>query len=184
REYRTGLHISSYILAHVIYELALCAMEALLVILIICIRNHSHLPDSGLVFPMVIDFYLSILLILFASDMIALLISCIVRSENTAMTVMPFVLIIQLVMAGTIFSLDGLTELISYLTVSKWGMNALCAIANTNTALSLVYRYQGDGNSNPSAGNLLCIWILLLVFAAIYIFISILALKRVDKDKR
>ena len=53
REHRTGLHISSYIGAHVIFEALLCAVEALIVLAVVLIKNSEHLPESGLVFPMV-----------------------------------------------------------------------------------------------------------------------------------
>ena len=41
REYRTGLHISSYILAHMIFDFALCAVEGIILtaVLDILLRN-------------------------------------------------------------------------------------------------------------------------------------------------
>ena len=113
REHRTGLRLPSYVMAHVLYELALCAIEAVIVLTIVFLRNADHLPDSGIIGPRVVDMYISFLLIIFASDLIAMLVSCIVKNENEAMTVMPFVLIVQLVMSGAVFELSGVTELIS-----------------------------------------------------------------------
>ena len=180
REYRTGLRISSYILAHVIYEAFLCAVEALIVELFVIFRNLSHLPPKGLVFPMVIDMYLTIFLITFASDMIALLVSCIVRSENTAMTIMPFVLVVQLVMSGFIFELKGVSEYISYLTTSRWGVDAFMALARTNSDVDLQALWSGADN----AGSLPVNWLILTGFSALYIILAILFLRRVDRDQR
>lgn len=184
REYRTGLHISSYILAHVIFEAFLCAVESVIVLLIMCLRNISHLPASGLVGPLLTDMYFTIFLVVFGADMIAILISSIVRNENTAMTVMPFVLIIQLVMSGTVFHLEGLTEMISYFTLSKWGLDGICAIANTTRSVNNGYLFSGLESCDPKASTLLMVWMILLAYALIYILLSVIVLKRVDKDTR
>ena len=79
REHRTGLRISSYVFAHVIYEMCLSGAEALIVLLVILIRNATHLPPEGVLFPMPIDLYLTIFLIVFSSDMLAILVSCLVK---------------------------------------------------------------------------------------------------------
>lgn len=184
REHRTGLHISSYILAHVLYEAAMCAVEALLITVIVCLTNLGHLPPSGLLFGVIVDFFLTFFLVTFSADMIAVLISSVVKKENTAMTVMPFVLIIQLVMSGSVFDLEGATKVISNITISKWGLNAICAIANTHDQVYSSSRYLLVEGCDPTIGNLLLIWLILLFFSALYILLSIVILKRVDKDHR
>lgn len=184
REHRTGLSITAYIFAHVVYEFFVCTVEALIVVLVVCIKNISHLPVSGLVFPMALDLFLTFLLIIFSSDMLAILISSIVAKENAAMTVMPFVLIIQLVMSDFIFELSGISKTISTLTISRWGLNAICSISNTTNAVYRAYKHSGMENCSPTALNLLFLWFLLLIFALLYILIAILALSRVDHDKR
>lgn len=183
REYRTGLRISSYILAHVIYEMFLCAVESLIILMLILIRNIGHLPERGLIFPMVIDLYLTIFLITFSADMIALLVSCIVKSENSAMMIMPFILVIQLVMSGVVFSLEGLAELISRLTISRWGVEGILAIARTNSEVDLQAAFS-DSIGSSGSGTLALDWIYLLFFALVYILLAMLFLRRVDKDER
>ncbi len=184
REHRTGLHISSYIFAHVIYEFALCMVETLIVLIVTLAKNHLHLPDGGLVLPMVVDLYLTLFFVTFGADMIALLISSIVKNENTAMTIMPFVLIIQLVMSGSVFELSGVSAMIANFTLSKWGLNGICAIANTNQQVYSQYNLARLEGCEPNAETLLFIWLLLLGFSLLYIFISIVMLKGVDKDER
>ena len=184
REHRTGLRISSYLLAHVIYELFLCAVESVIVLVVMLLRNRLHLPPSGLVFPMAIDMYFVLFFVTFGADMIAILISSIVKRENTAMTVMPFVLIIQLVMSGSVFELKGFSEWVSYITLSKWGLDGICAIANTYEHVHNQCDFASVKGCDPTAGNLLKIWAILLGFAVIYIVLSIVVLSQVDKDER
>ena len=184
REHRTGLRISSYVMAHFLYELALCAAEAVIVLAVVFIRNSGHLPKSGVIGPRILDMYISFLLIIFASDLIAMLVSCIVKNENEAMTVMPFVLIVQLVMSGTVFELSGITELISKFTISRWGLDAIGSIACTTYSVSMGAMFSGSDGWDRDASNLLKCWGLLLAFIAAYTLLSMLALRSVDKDKR
>jgi len=184
REHRTGLHISSYIGAHVIFEGILCAAEALIILLVVLVKNSSHLPDSGLIFPLAIDMYLTMYLTVFASDMLAILVSCIVKDTNSAMTVMPFVLIVQLVFGGVIFELDGIADLLSNLTVSKWGMNGLMSIACTNDWVRFDPFLKENAWQKPEAGNLATIWFILFIIAIICAVLATLALSFVDRDKR
>lgn len=183
REYRTGLRLSSYILAHVIYEMFLCGVESLIVLVVISVGNRGHMPDRGLIFPMIIDLFLTIFLVTFSADMIAMLISCIVKTETSAMMIMPFVLVVQLVMSGVVFSLQGLSELISYLTISRWGVEGIIAIARTNLQVDLQAAYA-DAAGLAESGDLVMHWIYLLVFALVYILLAMLVLRRVDKDER
>ena len=75
---------------------------------------------------------ISILLVTYTADMMALMVSCIVRTTTTAMTVMPFLLIFQLVFSGTFFSLTGFASKLSLLTIAHWGILSLCAIGGYN----------------------------------------------------
>ena len=182
REYRTGLRISSYILAHVIYEMFLCAVESLIVLVVTMLRNASHLPPHGLFLPAFLELYITIFLVTFCADMIAMLVSCIVKTENSAMMIMPFVLVVQLVMSGVVFALEGVAELVSYLTASRWGVEAINSIARTDTTVDFQAAWADAGDGG--AGVLAMDWLVLLVFSGIYIVIAIIMLRRVDKDER
>lgn len=184
REHRAGLHISSYILAHGIYELALCSVECVIITGMVLIKNASHLPESGIVTFMALDMFITFLLIIYSSDTLAMLVSCIVKTENEAMTVMPFVLIVQLIMSGMLFELSGVTEVISYFTVSRWGLNGITAIANTSAKVKMQYNFAGDEGCDPTVSGLLGNWGVLAFYIVLYLFLAILFLKRVDKDKR
>ncbi len=184
REHRSGLRISAYISAQVIFELAQCGAEALIVAAALLLKNIRHLPPSGLILGAPLDMFLTLFLVIVGADMLALLISCLVKSENAAMTVMPFVLIIQLIMSGAVFELKGVSEGISYATLSKWGMYGITAVANTEPLVRQGSWIMGSEVVDPTVWSLLKSWLILLVFAAVYIFLAILALSQVDRDKR
>jgi len=132
REHRAGMHISSYIAAHMIYQLILCLLQTIVTILILIIAG-VHLPAQGVITPWgILDAGITILITTYAADMMALMVSCIVKTTTTAMAVMPFLLIFQLVFSGGFFELSGFADKIKYATISHWGMDSLCSIGRYN----------------------------------------------------
>lgn len=185
REHRSGLHISSYVAAHMIYELMLCLVEALIMTVIICCSfgmNNGYMPENGVFLPTWLELYISFFLLIYSSDILGIMISSIVRTPNTAMTVMPFVLIIELIMCGYIFELEGFSEKLSYLTVSKWTLNALCTTANVNSMDDYIPKFVPDYLFTTS--HLLQMWLILIAFALLYGIIAMVSLEFVDRDKR
>ncbi|MCR5294017.1 MAG: ABC transporter permease [Lachnospiraceae bacterium] len=174
-DHRTGLHMSAYAAAHWLYELCLCAIEALPVTALVWFMNRSHFIEEGVIFPPAVELFITFFLILFSSDALALLISSIVTNENTAMTVMPFALIIQLVMAGLIFILEGAAKTISAATISRWGLDAICVSAHVD---EMGYAVEEELLSTPE--NLRWLWLVLFCFAVLYGVLSAIALEFVD----
>ncbi len=134
REHRAGMRISAYILSHMIYQAALCLGEAVISVAV-CRISGIHYPKGGIVtFSFYTDLTITFFLITYASDIMSLLISCIAKSTTAAMTIMPFVLIFELLFSGAVFTLDGpVSNTLSLLTIAKWGMMAICAIGRYNS---------------------------------------------------
>ena len=107
REHRAGLHMSSYVLAQMIYQFLLCAAQTV-VTMVICSLAGVQMPAVGIVTPSgTLDTAITLLLITYAADMMALTVSSIVRTTTTAMTAMPFLLIFQLVFSGGRFPIGA-----------------------------------------------------------------------------
>ena len=110
REHRAGLHVSSYLGAHMIYQFLLCLAQTG-VTLFVCTMASVAFPKTGIITPWgITDVGITIFLITYAADLMALMVSCIVRDTTTAMTVMPFVLMFQLIFSGGFFGLSGAAE--------------------------------------------------------------------------
>ncbi len=132
REHRSGMSVIAYVGAHMIVQAMLCAMQCLILIVMLKVCG-VHYPPRGLIFPLFyIDLFITLFLITYAADMMGLLVSCVVHNTTMAMTVMPCILIIQLVFAGVAFQLGGNAQKVSYFTVTKWGITALCTEADYN----------------------------------------------------
>ena len=132
REHRSGMHISSYIVSHMLYQALLCLVQSGLTIYI-CIVMGIKFPSKGLLTPlMIIDVGITVFLISYSSDMIALWISTLVHNTTTAMSIMPFLLITQLVFSGGIFTLPSWSDGISKLMISNYGVKCIAAQADYN----------------------------------------------------
>lgn len=131
REHRAGLHISSYIAAHMLYQLILCFLQTLVTILVLFIAGVKF-PATGVIVPIgIVDMGITILLVTYAADIMALMVSCIVKTTTTAMTIMPFLLIFQLVFSGGFFDLGG-ADFLKVATISHWGMDSMCIVGEYN----------------------------------------------------
>ena len=132
REHRSGMSIFSYLSAHVIYQSMICALQVGISLAVYVLMNVKFPTEGVVTGNFLADIFITLFLITFAADMMALMVSCIVHSTTTAMTVMPFLLIVQLVFAGVAFPLHGLPDAISNAAISKWGIYAVCTESNYN----------------------------------------------------
>ena len=196
REFMKGMHTSAFVLAHLVFECVLCIVESGLVTGVFCAFVSDNLPSSGVFLPIVVELLIAFFLTIFASDALALMVSCIVKKPNTAMTVMPFILILQLVLSGFVFDLPegGFGDIISNVTVAKWSLNAICTSANVNgmipppadprhALMSDVFEKSRNA-CEYTAGNFLLNCAILAAFIVLYTVVGVLLLKLAKNDKR
>ena len=156
REHRSGMHISAYVIAHMIYQALLCLLQTgvtLYVLKLVGMRFDLCRPLFTRWF--IVEFGFSVFLITFAADMMALWISTLAHSTTAAMTVIPFVLIFQLVFSGGMIALPDFTRPLMSLTISAPGMNVVAAQSDYNKRpmVALWNKVQAMGNTELS-GNL------------------------------
>ncbi len=132
REHRSGLHISSYIAAHMTYQAFLCLCQTLITIGVCRIADVAFPTESLVTGWALADIGISLFLITYCADMMALMVSAFVRTTTAAMTIMPFLLIFQLVFSGGFFALSGPAVKVTNFTIAKWGLTALCSQGNYN----------------------------------------------------
>jgi len=133
REHRAGLHITSYVVAHMLYQAILCLLQSYIVLIVYRVIGTSFPEKGALSSNFTMEFIITLFLITYASDMLALMVSSIAHSTTAAMTIMPFLLIVQLVFSGGIFHLSGSIAEFQNIMISKWGIQSLCIESNYNT---------------------------------------------------
>ena len=132
REHRSGMHISSYIVSHMLYQALLCLAQTVVTLIVTSTVGVMY-PWEGLVTPLFyVDFAISMFLITYASDMMSLWVSTLAKTTTTAMTIMPFVLIFQLVFSGGMLTLPAWTEPLTHFTISNPGLKVIATQADTN----------------------------------------------------
>ena len=132
REHRSGMHISSYIASHMLYQALLCLAQTVITLYVTQMIGVAY-PWKGLVTPFFfLDFIISMFLITYASDMMSLWVSTLAKNTTAAMTIMPFVLIFQLVFSGGMLTLPAWTETLTHFTISNPGLKVVAAQADTN----------------------------------------------------
>ncbi|MBQ8410758.1 MAG: ABC transporter permease [Ruminiclostridium sp.] len=187
-EYRSGARLSSYVTANVLWQLVVCFLQSV-IILVVC-TFFVDFNSDGVIFPAILEYFITIFLLVFCADIMGIMISSIASTSTTAMTIMPFVLIIQLIMSGVLFKLEGWSEKISCITFSKWGMSAFGATAEMNSddlplaiseAFPNVFRIEKEAYYDSTVENILTAWGCCILIAIVCYFLSILSLKIKNK---
>ena len=149
REHRSGMHISSYIAAHMIYQALLCLLQTGITLYVMRAVGVRY-PTEGLITRyFIVEFSISLFLITYAADMMSLWISSLSRTTTAAMTIMPVILIVQLVFSGGMMSLPERAEPITGVIISNYGLKLIATQANYNaqplgSAWGTVERMKGN----------------------------------------
>ncbi len=194
RNNNAGIRIGCYTLSRAVLQLALCVIQSAILTLSyigISAVYGNELPESGVIFGTpIIEFFISILLLMYAADAMGLMISCLVKKEEAASVMAPYVLIVQLIFSGILFSMEGVADYISYIMISRWGMEALGSTARLNdlqlkiqmTVPSVPHDFES--RFEATSEHLTTVWIILFVFIVVFLFLGNLLLHRVSKDTR
>ena len=133
REHRSGMHITAYVCAHMMYQALLCMAQSILT-LVVCQKMGVIFPAKGLITGyFMVDMTITLFLISYGADMISLFVSSFAHTTTGAMTIMPFLLIFQLVFSGGIFNLPPWTARLADFTISNYGLKCVNAQADFNS---------------------------------------------------
>ena len=195
RDYVSGaLRIECFILSRAMIQLALCAIQSA----VLCLSFYgiqgiygNDLPAEGLILgsPMP-EYYVTVLLVMYASDMLGLMISCIVKSEQLASQMSPYILIVQLLFSGVLFEMKGAASSMSAFMISRWGMEALGSISDLNGLPLRIQEefpmipHEADAAFTYTAEHLTEVWLIMLLFVIVPLVIGMISLYQVKNDKR
>jgi len=123
RERMVNLKIPPYLMSKVVvlgfFALIQCAM------LLAVVAIKVAYPGDGVFLPAVIEMYITLVLATLAGISLGLLVSALVRSQNMVIYVILLILFVQIIFAGAIFELPAAAKPISYLTTTRWTLEAL-----------------------------------------------------------
>ena len=195
RDYTSGaVRLGCYTASRAIVQFGLCVIQAAVLVTSIPLIGEVYdntLPEEALVLSgPILEYYISLLLVMYAADTMGLMISSFVKSEQLASQLSPYILIVQLLFSGVLFELKGAATNVSALMLSRWGMEALGNISDLN-AIPSVIAEKVPGYATPFSEtyehlpeHLKETWLILVLFCIVPLLAGNLLLHRVSKDGR
>jgi ABC-type multidrug transport system ATPase subunit len=184
RERLANLRIGPYVLSKIVVLTLLVILQSAVLLFMVGLK--VQLPATGVLLPGWIELFVTTLLTSLAGLAMGLAISSAASTPDRAISIVPLALIPQILFAGVIFTLgDGFTvqRALSWLTVSRWAMDAYGTTVNLNELPFQpgMLRVPKDEYSF-TATHLLSRWLILLVYMAICLGITAWQLKRRDRQ--
>jgi hypothetical protein len=94
-------------------------------LLLLIVRQKVEFPAEGVLLPAPLEMYVTLFLATLAGISLGLLISAWVRNSGAVIYVVLLILFVQIIFAGAIFDLPSAAKPISYLTTTRWTLEAL-----------------------------------------------------------
>ena len=132
REYMANLKLPLYMLSKYIVQAMVAVVQSVIMVAVFVLVKGAPKCDGVIFGNAVFEMMVTIFVTIYVSAGFGLLISACSKNGDRAMSIAPFVLIIQLLFSGILFSLNGATEKISYFTFSRWSMEALGSTNSLN----------------------------------------------------
>ena len=148
RERLVNLRIGPYLLSKVAVLSTLIIAQTLVLLGIITLKV-GFPADTGVILPPLAETFITLLLTALTGMALGLVISAASDSGDRAISIVPLALIPQILFAGLIFKIEGLATPLSWLTISRWSMDALGISADLNSLCNLP---NTDGSGSIPAG--------------------------------
>lgn len=185
RERAVNLGILPYLFSKIIVLGVLCLLQSAVLVFIINLRA----PFRWSIFLLpVVEIYITMALTSLAGLMVGLMLSALAPNNDRAMSIVPVILIPQIIFSGAIFALNNpLLQFLGWFFAAHWAMAGMGSTIGLH-ADKLVpgddFIYQGtlfSGISQPQAiAHLLLVWIALAVMIVGLGFLTAYFLKRKD----
>ncbi|MGH3195489.1 MAG: ATP-binding cassette domain-containing protein [Streptosporangiaceae bacterium] len=159
REFLAGGDMPAYLASKVTVLGALAAFQALTLTVVADVT--LGLPAGGAPGNPFITFFITLWLAILSGMALGLLVSAASASADRAMSLVPYLLITQLVLCGVLFRL-GAISFVSWIMPARWSVSALGGIAG----LSAATLNQTSGLYPHSALGLASAWLMLLILTA------------------
>lgn len=144
RDYVSGaLRIECYMGSRAILQMALCLVQSIVLTMSLPAVEWVHgneMPAEGILGgSALLEYGISLFFIMAASDAMGLMISCFVKKEELASRLAPYILIAQMLFSGVLFKLEGASNILSAVMISRWGMEAMGSISDLNDQPTRIY---------------------------------------------
>jgi ABC-type multidrug transport system permease subunit len=185
RERLINLGLFPYLGSKVAIRSGLVLLQTLLIVATVLIGFKS--PEYNLL-PWLLGLGITTFLTLLASVSLSLMVSALVKTENEANSILPLIMIPQIILSGVLFEMTGLAAKLGWLTISRWSIGAYGILVNVNAMVpentpglpSLADIFEKSDVYNATWKNLGLNWGILGVHTLVYLLVALLLQKRKD----
>ena len=179
--------MNAYILSKMLVLGILCLVQSIMITTVFAWT--VGLPTDGVLDHPFGELLVTTFITTMAAAALGLFVSALFTNADRAMTIAPILLMPQILFSGLIFKLEGVTEFISWVAVSRWSVEGYGTIANLN---DLPLRLQQQGVMIPheaeqffehTAEHLLQSWGILVVYAVSFLILARIALTKIGVEK-
>jgi hypothetical protein len=125
RERMINLEIWPYFGSKFVVLSAFSLLQCLLLLIVLAFK--VDFPAAGAIAWSPLEYYITLVLTALASVALGLFISALASSRDTVIYLVLIALFVQIVFSGAIFELSALTQPLSWLTTTRWSLEALGA---------------------------------------------------------
>ncbi len=153
-------------------------------ILLLIVGSRAGFPTHGLLFPgqhgSFGEMLLTLWLVTLVGIAMGLMVSALAPNADRAVSLVPLLLVPQIIFASVIFDLSGGAAVVSWFAASRWGVQALGSIARVRD------RYSGQEHAfySSTASHLIGFWLALVGLIALYSLLTLIALRRSDGPEK
>lgn len=193
REYMTGMSLAQYLLSKIAVLAVLCLLQTALMTATFYFVIGYPAPEKELLFTPMAELALTAFLLMLASSAMGLLVSALVSKPELGVTITVVLLLPQYLFSDLIFKLDGVSRVISWVTVCHWGiegfgticdLNGMKAALEVDTAMGVQTVYQGSYQDmfEYSAEHLEQVWLILLLYLLVCLALTRLSLRKTVRE--
>ena len=177
RERLAGLHPGPYLASKLAGLVALVLVQSALLLGVVA--AHVALPRDGVIAPVIVELYVTIVLAGVAGIALGLCLSAVASTPDKATSLIPIAIVPQVVFAGVMFPLSAPMEAIANAVSAHAAVDALSAIVDTNRlSVPRFLPLPPEPQYAHTPSVLLAAWGLLLVQAAAFCAIAWVRLRR------
>jgi ABC transport system ATP-binding/permease protein len=177
RERLAGLRAGPYLLSKIGVLFVLVLVQSGLLLGTVAVR--TQLPGAGVVLPAAAEMFVTIALAGLAGIALGLCVSAIAATPDKATSLIPIVLVPQVLFAGIMFGLHGVPNLLSYGVSARAAVDAMSATVDTNAlATPMFVPVPDEPQYAHTAAILIRAWGVLAAQAAGFTALAWLALFR------
>ena len=132
RERTVYLGIAPYIFSKIVVLGVLCLIQD--AVMLLMINAVAPFKEGGIVLPLLLEVYITLVLTSLAGLLLGLAVSAIVPTTDRATSFVPILLIPQVIFSGTVFPFKGwVTQILAMFFPARWSMGALGSIVGLHS---------------------------------------------------